>query len=549
MHRYGAHCVWVMRRCCSLQLWHVYIKKHPDKRTADLIVIHEDGKTQAFPPLVVPPSWVSPAGATRQVGVSGTTHNRVAESHHHAIRSRRAAKDIDRSFPCEVDDCTKRYGTDAALKMHIRFKHPGSTAALEMALSPAHLADLSGPATLESLKRSTLASKPAAQPLPTLLPMPKTTATLAYPVSVPVLTTAPITTASVHSTVLPLFASPELIARLKQAQSSFSTVARQPSGIVSATPTTPATSSTSPAVVQGPQLTAVAPASARAVTSTTPATQPSSSTAAAAPDQQLSIAATTIEPSITAPIYSDNRKEISNTSSSSSKRNKPIARLPNVSPGTDPGVHTVQCTELRIGQFRAPTHTSQYRITAQFPTAESAGPRAVVWNLADMQIGAVPRARELFHRRLTMKVSDIAGFGVSSKALSACQHESDRADREAARPDGVWLTVEFARPPVFSFFDPQLKQWREMQDFTAPRLQALTFRRHSLRFDSADLLRSPIQQLLSAEPRLQALAERGIPMVPKYPYFTDVPGLLTAGDCDRLVCVVWCGVVLGLCCE
>eukprot|EP01133_Synstelium_polycarpum_P018138 gene18138-21681_t len=41
-------------------------------------------------------------------------------------RHRRTASEIDRSFKCYLLSCNKSYGTEGALKMHIKLKHPGA---------------------------------------------------------------------------------------------------------------------------------------------------------------------------------------------------------------------------------------------------------------------------------------------------------------------------------------------------------------------------------------------------------------------------------------
>jgi hypothetical protein len=40
-------------------------------------------------------------------------------------RRRRTAAEIERKFKCEMPNCTKAYGSEGALKMHIKLKHPG----------------------------------------------------------------------------------------------------------------------------------------------------------------------------------------------------------------------------------------------------------------------------------------------------------------------------------------------------------------------------------------------------------------------------------------
>jgi hypothetical protein len=40
-------------------------------------------------------------------------------------RRRRTAIEIDRAYKCEVPNCSKAYGSEGALKMHIKLKHPG----------------------------------------------------------------------------------------------------------------------------------------------------------------------------------------------------------------------------------------------------------------------------------------------------------------------------------------------------------------------------------------------------------------------------------------
>ena len=39
-------------------------------------------------------------------------------------RHRRTAAEIDRGFKCTASNCHKAYGTEGALKMHLRIKHP-----------------------------------------------------------------------------------------------------------------------------------------------------------------------------------------------------------------------------------------------------------------------------------------------------------------------------------------------------------------------------------------------------------------------------------------
>lgn len=41
-------------------------------------------------------------------------------------RQRRTAKEIERNFKCEMPNCSRAYGSEGALKMHIRLKHPGA---------------------------------------------------------------------------------------------------------------------------------------------------------------------------------------------------------------------------------------------------------------------------------------------------------------------------------------------------------------------------------------------------------------------------------------
>ncbi len=41
-------------------------------------------------------------------------------------RMRRTASEIDRNYKCEMPNCTKSYGSEGALKMHMKLKHPGA---------------------------------------------------------------------------------------------------------------------------------------------------------------------------------------------------------------------------------------------------------------------------------------------------------------------------------------------------------------------------------------------------------------------------------------
>ena len=40
-------------------------------------------------------------------------------------RKRRTAAEIERKYKCEMPNCTKSYGSEGALTMHVKLKHPG----------------------------------------------------------------------------------------------------------------------------------------------------------------------------------------------------------------------------------------------------------------------------------------------------------------------------------------------------------------------------------------------------------------------------------------
>lgn len=86
------------------------------------------GKRQLVPistnPTLPPPSATS-SSATPSSSSGGPSVVVISTEEWRKKRRRRTASEISRNFKCDIPTCSKAYGSEGALKMHIRLKHPG----------------------------------------------------------------------------------------------------------------------------------------------------------------------------------------------------------------------------------------------------------------------------------------------------------------------------------------------------------------------------------------------------------------------------------------